>query len=164
MASFFNKLEDKLAVPLSGFGMTNPQQVSASISRNLRNPIGSDPAKINFLFGSQDDFMSKYRNFEELYKRTLQEELQSTVLSASRKKMIQGAMDAPVINLNLISNFQKRQSLINHLGSEILPMEGLIKNFGAPGVGLPSANLFRAAARYATDMAGGDRSSNTFSY
>jgi hypothetical protein len=155
MANFYKKLEETLKTPLSTLGATNPQQLSAMISSNLRNPVGADPNKLKFMFGSEDDFMARYQNFEQLYKAALQEELQSTALSASRKRMIQGAMDAPVINLNLVGNYKARQSLISHLNSEVLPLEGLIKNFGAPGVGMPSSNLFRGAARYMTDMLGG---------
>lgn len=41
MSSFFDRLADTLKVPLSGFGISGIDQISARISQNLKNPIGS---------------------------------------------------------------------------------------------------------------------------
>lgn len=149
--NLFEHLSKQLTVPLSGFGIS-AENVSAQISRNLKNPVGSTLARTNQVFGSEEEFMARYQNFEQLYKRSLAKELDSTALGAAQRRMIQAAIDAPVINLNLIQNTRERQQLLAVLRNDIISAEGLIKNFGAPGVGMPSSNLFRESFKYLVDQ------------
>lgn len=150
--NIFDKLAQSLTLPLSGFGITN---VSQSIANNLQNPIGkarsSSLNRLTETFGNADKFMAEYQNFEALYKQALRKELDSTALSASQRQMIKAAVDAPVINLNLIRNVTERRNLVNMFRSNVVNVEGLLKNFGAPGIPLQSSNLYRASSRYLID-------------
>lgn len=107
---------------------------------------------MNRVFGSEAEFMKRYQNFNNVYKMSLAKELDSTAISAGQRRMIQAAMDSPVINLNLIRNVKERQNLVSMLRNNVLDIESMIKNFGAPGLGLPSSNLYRGAARYLVDQ------------
>ena len=104
------------------------------------------------VFGSSEEFISEYQNFEELYKRALRQELQSTAISAGQRRMISAAIGAPVINLNLIRNVKERQNLVNHLNSRVMPMEAVVKSLGSPSAAMPSANLYRSSSRYLVDQ------------
>lgn len=154
MASIFDKLTETLKTPLSAFGVSGVDQISARISQNLKNPIGSPGTTnaLNRVFGSEDEFMKRYENFNNVYKMSLAKELDSTAISAGQRRMIQSAMDAPVINLNLIRNVKERQNLVSMLRNNVIDMESMITNFGVPGLGLPSSNLYRGAARYLVDQ------------
>lgn len=149
------RLSSDLQTPLSGFGI-EAGQISAAISQNLKNPIGSAATmrSVGRIFGSADEFMSEYQNFENLYKLALKKELSSTALSAGQREMVKAAINAPIINLNLIKDFKERTMLQGILDRDILKVEALIKNFGAPGIAMPSANLFRSAARFLVDQSG----------
>jgi hypothetical protein len=154
--NLFNQLSKSLTIPLSGFGIS-AENVSAHISRNLKNPIGhsSSQKALTRLYGSEQEFMANYQNFEQAYKISLAKELDSTAIGASQRRMIQAAIDAPVVNLNLIRNVSERNNLKDLLRTNVLNLEGLVKNFGAPGIPLPSSNLFRASSRYLVDQRGG---------
>lgn len=153
MSNFFENLSKTLTIPLAGFGDRTASQVSARIAQNLRSPLGSQaPGTIERVFGSEDEFMKRYQNFNNLYKVALKKELESTAISTGQKRMINAAMDAPVINLNLIRNVRERQNLVSMLRNNVVDVENLISNFGAPGIGLPSSNRYRGAARYLIDQ------------
>lgn len=157
MANLFDKLSSALQTPLSGFGISGVGQVSARIAANLKSPIGSASTMGNVtrIYGSENEFLKQYQNFNNLYKRALSKELDSTAISAGQRRMIQAAMEAPVINLNLIRNVKERQNLVSMLRNNVLDIESMVKNFGAPGLGLPSSNLYRTAARYLVDQKSG---------
>lgn len=154
MANFFDRLANTLKLPLSGFGINDPKQVSAAISQNLNNPIGgpSNAASLGRVFGSEADFMSRYQNFQDLYRIALNKELESTAISGGQRRMIQAAMQGPSINLNLIRDLKQRNNLTSMLRNNVLGIQNMVQNFGAPGLGLPSSNLYRGAARYLVDQ------------
>lgn len=149
MATFYDRLVKSLKTPLGGLGISD---ISGQIARNLKQPIGTEANKVLNVFGSEAEFMSEYQNFEGVYKNALRKELQSTAISTGQKRMIEAAMDSPVINLNLIRNYEQRQALVGILRQRVVPMKAVIENFGAPGIGLPSSNLYRAAAKYSVDQ------------
>jgi len=155
MNSIFDKLVSALEKPLSGFGINSSAGVVASISKNISDPIGRNANTLKKVFGSEDEFLSKYENFHNVYKRALTKELDSTAISTAQRRMIQAAIDAPVINLNLIRNVQQRQSLISMMRNQILDVDAMVQNFGAPGVAMPSSNLYRASTRYLVDSKSG---------
>lgn len=125
------KLSRLLKTPLSGFGK-NASEVSASIVKNLKNPIGSDMGLVNKVVGSETEFLSQYQNFEEVYKKFLKQELQSTLISSGERRQIQAAIDSPVINLRLIRNFQNRKQLTNMFRNDVLKLESAINYFRCP--------------------------------
>lgn len=154
MANLFDKLTSSLVTPLSTFGVSGVDQVAARISQNLRNPVSAG-ANLQRVFGSADEFMARYENFNSVYKMALTKELESTAITTAQKRMIQTAIDSPVINLNLVRDMKQRQNLISMLRNNVIDFDSLIKNFGAPGLGLPSSNLYREAAKYLVDQRSG---------
>lgn len=147
----YNRLVNALKHPLSGLGATNTSQVAAKIAQNVKNPVGSDPRVVGSVFGTADEFMASYKNFEDMYKIFLTKELESNLISPSQRRLLQSAANSPNINLGLIKNLQHRKQL-QAAFDNAFNMQGVIENFGAPGVPLPSSNLFRAAGRYLVDQ------------
>ena len=151
MSNLFDKLVGALEKPLAGFGIMDSAARVAQISKNLSEPIGRNSESLKRVYGSEQDFMKKYENFHNVYKRALTKELDSTAITTAQRRMIQSAIDAPAINLNLIRNVKERQSLVSMLRNQVLDVDAMVKNFGAPGVALPSSNLYRASAKYMVD-------------
>jgi hypothetical protein len=151
MKNPYNRLVESLRVPLKGFGIQTDKEIAAQIAKNIKNPVGSDPRVVAGVFGTADEFMSEYENFEKLYRGFLQEEIQSRMISSDQRRVIQSAMDAPKIDLSLIKNLKNRKALNAAFGSAF-DIQGIVENFGAPGMPMPSSNLFRAAGRYLVDQ------------
>lgn len=150
MKNLLETFKSKLKTPLMGLGY-GEEQIAALVTKNIKQPMTA--ARASRMYGGADEFMSKYANFENLYLKALDEELLSTHISAGQRRMLAAAKGSPSINLNLISNYNTRKSLVSQLkGTGLLNVEGLIKNFGAPGVPLPSSNIYRASGRYMVDF------------
>jgi hypothetical protein len=154
MASFYKDFLDKIATPLSGFGIASTD-IPNQIMKNLLEPLGSGPMgaqKVSALFGSPDEYFKKYENFEQLYRIALQKEEQSTIITPSQRSSLRGARDAPNIDLTLIKNRREQQRLLQIYYTEILPVESIIRQAGAPGLPLHSSNQYRIASSYLVDM------------
>lgn len=108
-------------------------------------------------FGSTEDQLTRYRNFDSAYRRAVRDELDMGLANASKKGLLEGALNPnSTIDLSLISNLKVREQLRIQFHSDVLRIEQLVRNAGVPGVQLPSTNaLGRRSAMYSTTTAGG---------
>ncbi len=148
MANILDSYLDILQGPMRGLGKGR-FDIAASITKGLRNPIGS--AEINKLYGSPDAFMESYKNLEGVYKSFLAKEMPKN-MSVAQKRMLQAAQSSPVMNFSLIKDMGNRRILNEMIrGNDLLNVEGLLRQVGPPSIPLPSSNLITEAARYGID-------------
>lgn len=155
----YNKLVEYLQKPLSFFGAKTRTDVEAKIFQNISRPIGTDPKAVASVFGTPDEFMASYENFEKLYKYFLTEEIQSGMISADQRRLLQSAANAPKIDMSLIRNVKNKRELQAAFG-QAFNMQGIVENFGAPGFPIQSGNLFSMASKYLVDQYRTRRSSS----
>lgn len=128
--SRLQEYRNNLRKPLSGFGDTNDVAVSARIARNINNPITN--REVEKLYGSADDFLERYRNFEGVYKNFLKREFEGAQ-TVGRKRALEAAQISPVININLLRDYKNKQALNSMLrDTNLLNIGGMIQTFGAP--------------------------------
>lgn len=120
----------KLTVPLGMQGLT-PAEISARVAHNLRNPIGSDMNLVNQVFGNKQEWFERYKNFQDMFDLFLEEEMDSPLISASRKLELKMAKGSPSINLGLIKNVQNRRQL-EAIKQNVFPMDAVLNQFGSP--------------------------------
>ena len=106
-----------------------------------------DKTVLDRVYGTSDEFLSRYEGFQQRYLRALETELDPRAASRANLEILrsQGKIDLSV--LNKTARDQLRQSYIN----DILRLPHLMQEVGLPNINLPSANLYRQLFRYQVD-------------
>jgi hypothetical protein len=106
-----------------------------------------DQTVLNKVYGTSDEFISRYEGFQQKYLRALETELDPRAASRANLEILrsQGKIDLTV--LNKTARERLRQTYIN----DILRLPGLMQEVGLPNINLPSANLYRQLFRYQVD-------------
>jgi hypothetical protein len=104
------------------------------------------------VYGTSDEFLSRYEGFQQRYLRALETELDPRAASRANLEILrsQGKIDLSV--LNKTTRDQLRQEYIN----DILRLPHILKEAGLPNINLPSANLYRQLFRYQVDTSSGN--------
>ena len=106
-----------------------------------------DKAVLDKVYGTSDEFLSRYEGFQKKYLRALETELDPRAAGRANLEILrsQGKIDLSI--LNKASRDKLRQTYIN----DILRLPQLMKEAGLPNINLPSANLYRQLFRYQVD-------------
>ena len=97
------------------------------------------------ILGSQDEFMNRYKQFEQEYFRMLTDKKNLSKFT--------GPIDIDMerlsgkINLNNL-NYKTQKQLTQMFKENVLRMDELFSQVGIPGMEFPSSNLFRSALKY----------------
>jgi hypothetical protein len=128
----------------------NEEGTRKAISKNLTTPIKTSSSRFTQIFGSAEQQLSTYSEFDASYRQAIQKELQSGVgITKLRKRQLQAALKPHSnINLNLISSYADREELVTMFNRDVLQTGNLITNFGLPGFHLQSQNPFRETGQY----------------
>lgn len=106
-----------------------------------------DQTVLDKVYGTSDDFITRYEGFQQKYLRALETELDPRAASRANLEILrsQGKIDLTV--LNKTAREQLRQTYIN----DILRLPQIMQEAGLPNINLPSANLYRQLFRYQVD-------------
>jgi hypothetical protein len=106
-----------------------------------------DKTVLDKVYGTSDEFLTRYEGFQKRYLRALETELDPRAASRANLEILrsQGKIDLSV--LNKTARNELRQSYIN----DILRLPHILKEAGLPNINLPSANLYRQLFRYQVD-------------
>lgn len=140
-----------------GLGSDTRARTIDAIGRNLEAPLTASHQGYRSVFGSVDDQLSAYSEFEREFRLAIGKELREGLnQTAARKATLEAALseDAP-INLNLISSTKARDQLREIFNTRVLKTRELITNVGLPGLYTPSTNPARVTSRYITSTAEG---------
>jgi hypothetical protein len=155
MANLFDLHSRGLLRPLMGakhlnLNITNEADVGALIGRNMDRPVAAGTALTN-IWGTPDQFLSNYRNFNEVYQQMIDQELSSRGISEVKRRMLQVHKHAPSINVNILSykNQQALKEMFRGSDAGLLNMDGLFSQFGAPGFLYPSDNAYKLGRKNA---------------
>lgn len=99
-----------------------------AITRNLHQPI--DAGVIRSIYGSSEEQLSRYADFDLAYRRAVRDELTSGVgINAARRAQLRNALNPnSEINLGLISSVRARRELQATFNIDVLKVGDLIKN------------------------------------
>ena len=106
-----------------------------------------DQTVLNNIYGTSDEFLSRYEGFQERYLRALETELDPRAASRANLEVLRSKGKIDLSVLNKTARDQLRQSYIN----DILMLPKLMQEVGLPNINLPSANLYRQLFRYQVD-------------
>jgi len=101
------------------------------------------------IFGTADQFMDRYKNFEAAYKRALETGLDPVRASRANVDFLKagGKIDLSILEKGV------RKELETMYRDQVLQLPTILKKYGLPNVELPSANLYRRLFRYEVDTA-----------
>lgn len=99
------------------------------------------------MFGTADEFMERYRLFQELYLQKIESNLDPI---KARNVDLDFLRSGGSINLNILEK-KTANELRRRYMEDVLRLPILFKTKGLPGIELPSANLFRRLFRYELD-------------
>jgi hypothetical protein len=159
MANLFDLHAQGLLRPLMGatnlnLGVTNTADVGAAIGRNMDRPVSAGTALTN-IWGTPDEFLLQYKNFNNIYQQMIQEELSAPGISEVKRRMLMVHQSTPSINLRILSYKNQQQLKEVFRGSGLLNIDGLFSQFGAPGFLFPSDNQYRLGGKMLTDKSMG---------
>lgn len=143
----------------------NNEPLRASIM-GLGPPVGGGMAKTRLggigeferIFGTEDEFMERYRIFQELYLQKLETNLDPV---KARNVDLDFLRSGGSINLNVLEK-KTAKELRERYNQDVLRLPTLFKSKGLPGVELPSANLFRRLFKYEIDTSRNNRSNASY--
>jgi hypothetical protein len=135
----------------------NEDLYKQSLVRNLAGPLTKNTEGLESIYGSVDDQLATYARFEENYRLAIQRELSNTSgLSVLRRRQLQSALDPKSsIDLNLINSLTERRTVLDTLMNDVIKPQAMIRNFGLPGIYLPSSNPNRLTAKLAVSTEAG---------
>jgi hypothetical protein len=160
VAGPFKNLYDmfaNLGEDVFGLGSDTRARTIDAIGRNLEAPLTASHQGYRSVFGSVDDQLLAYSEFEREYRLAIAKELREGInQTAARKSVLEAALseDAP-INLQLISSTKARDQLREIFNTRVLKTRELITNAGLPGLYTPSTNPARVTSRYIVSTAEG---------
>jgi len=160
VAGPFKNLYDmfaNLGEDVFGLGSDTRARTIDAIGRNLEAPLTASHQGYRSVFGSVDDQLSAYSEFEREFRLAIGKELREGInQTAARKAVLEAALseDAP-INLQLISSTKARDQLREIFNTRVLKTRELITNAGLPGLYTPSTNPARVTSRYIASTAEG---------
>lgn len=99
------------------------------------------------IVGTQDEFFSRYKSFQDDYIEALRTSVDPTRAAGVDLDFLRsgGKIDLGILKKDIRKQFEKR------FREDVLQLPNLFKRFGIPNVELPSANLYRRAFRYEVD-------------
>ncbi len=159
MANLFDLHARGLLKPLMSarhlnLNITNEADVGALIGRNMDRPVAAGTALTN-IWGTPDEFLSSYKNFNNVYQQMIDQELSSKGISEVKRRMLMVHKNTPSINVNILS-YKNQQALKEmFMGTDLLNRDGLFSQFGAPGFLYPSDNQYRLGGKMLTDKSRG---------
>jgi hypothetical protein len=105
------------------------------------------------VFGTSDEFLTRYQNFESLYKNALETGLDPTKAAGVDIDFLKagGKIDLSILRKDVAKQLEQK------FRDEILMLPTLLGKHGLPNVELPSANIYRRLFRYEVDTARGAR-------
>jgi hypothetical protein len=160
VAGPFKNLYDmfaNLGEDVFGLGSDTRARTIDAIGRNLEAPLTASHQGYRSVFGSVDDQLLAYSEFEREFRLAIGKELREGInQTAARKAVLEAALseDAP-INLQLISSTKARDQLREIFNTRVLKTRELITNVGLPGLYTPSTNPARVTSRYIASTAEG---------
>ena len=108
-----------------------------------------DDSGFQAIFGTADDFMKRYKSFEEAYQRALETGLDPIRASRANVEFLKAGGK---IDLSILEKGTRKQ-LETMYRDQVLQLPTILKKYGLPNVELPSANLYRRLFRYEVDTA-----------
>lgn len=101
------------------------------------------------IFGTADQFMDRYKNFEAAYRRALETGLDPVRASRANVDFLKagGKIDLSILEKGV------RKELETMYRDQVLQLPTILKKYGLPNVELPSGNLYRRLFRYEVDTA-----------
>ena len=140
-----------------GVGSDTRARTIDAIGRNLEAPLTASHPGYRSVYGSVDDQLSAYAEFERDYRIALAKELDEGLnQTEARKATLRAAMseDAP-ISLSHISSRKAQDDLREIYNTRVLKTKPLIVNAGLPGLYTQSTNPQRVSSRYIASTAEG---------
>ena len=105
---------------------------------------------INRIFGSKDEFMQRYKDFEDLYFDRLADPKNRALfanVSDMEMEKLSGKIDLTRLT------FDSQQELKDIFLKNVLQAETLLPEVGLPGLEYPSGNLYRSLLQFQTENA-----------
>ena len=133
-----------------GLGSDTRARTIDAIGRNLEAPLTASHQGYRSVFGSVDDQLLRYSEFEREYRLAIRKEMAEGLQpTKARTAILEAALseDAP-IDLQLISSRQARDNLREMFNTRVLRTRQLIANVGLPGLYTPSTNPSRVTSKY----------------
>ena len=140
-----------------GLGSDTRARTIDAIGRNLEAPLTASHQGYRSVFGSVDDQLLRYSEFEREYRLAIRKEMAEGLQpTKARTAILEAALseDAP-IDLQLISSRQARDNLREMFNTRVLRTRQLIANVGLPGLYTPSTNPSRVTSKYIASTAEG---------
>lgn len=140
-----------------GLGPDTRARTIDAIGRNLEAPLTASHQGYRSVFGSVDDQLLAYSEFEREYRLAIGKEIAEGLKpTEARQAILKAALseDAP-INLQLISSQEAVDRLREIFNTKVLKTRELITNVGLPGLYTPSSNRSRVTSRYIASTAEG---------
>jgi len=137
------------------------QRLMRSLTGEMTSPpLGRQAApitaeNINSIFGSADQFMADYKNFEANYFRLLQDPANRRKFARVRDINIE--RQSGTINLSHL-NYENQRLLTEQFNRTVLRADELFSRIGLPGLEFPSGNIFSSSLLkfdISSDMLGG---------
>ena len=116
------------------------QDVQELIKKNL-GILSGDAAKLEKLIPSSD-IMSQLGELQADYRAAIQEELELGLSSVEKQRTLSQAMNAPTMNFNLISSFERKRGLQQRFTGifGLEDSESVFQNLGLPSIPVQSGN------------------------
>lgn len=124
--------------------------------RSLSGAVGSRVSKqrsamtedqVQRLFGSEEDFLNRYKNFEDEFFRLLGEKDNRSV--KGRNLDINLERNSGRIDLSNLT-YRKQQEMKEIFMRNVLRMEEVLQEVGVPNIEFPSGNLYRSLLKFDT--------------
>lgn len=106
-----------------------------------------DKTVLNDVYGTADEFISRYEGFQQKYLKALETQLDPRAASRANLEILRSQAKIDLTVLNKTAREELRQTYIN----DILRLPKILKEVGLPNINLPSANLYRQLFRYQVD-------------
>jgi hypothetical protein len=125
--------------------LTGAMPGGAKVARQT-TPIGADA--INRIMGSPEEFIGRYKEFEDEYFRVLSDPKNTNKFSNIADMDIERSSGK--IDLSKLT-YQSQQDMKNFFRQRVLQMDNLLPQVGIPGMEFPSGNLYSSMLQYEVD-------------
>jgi|GEM_PF-5544293 len=137
--NFGEHLSRALAGPLRGSGAKAGGVFTQKISTDIADDI----------YGTGKAFLDRYTDFEKRYQSALNTHLDPSKVAGVDIDFLRsgGSINLNVLEANIGNEFRRVYT------EDILRIPKIFQKHGAPGIQLPSSNLYRLSTKYATETA-----------
>lgn len=105
-------------------------------------------ASIEQIYGTPEEFMKTYREFEKMYQSALDTDLS---IGRAQSAYVDALRSSETINLRVL-NKATADRLYNHYINHVLKLPQLLNSQGIPQIEMPSANFFTSAHKYRVEQ------------